>query len=171
VAVSPAADLAASADALHNPANRMYEWHFLRNLMARFRRKAQLFPEIYTVQGVGPVRSVREFDDRITAPYSGFTGADDYYFRASAARVIEHIAIPTLIIHALDDPFIRFVPDTQEAFKRNPAIHFLETEHGGHCAFLAKKGTVHITSQNERHWAEATLVRFLLAIAGKANGS
>ena len=171
VAVSPAADLAASADALHDPANRLYEWHFLRNLMARFRRKAQLFPETYTTGNVGPVRSVREFDDRITAPYSGFTGADDYYFRASAARVIGQIAIPTLVIHALDDPFIRFVPETRAAFSQNPAIHFVETEHGGHCAFLAKADVVQAASRPERHWAEATLVRFLLAIAGKADGN
>jgi len=171
VGVSPAADLAASADALHDPANRLYEWHFLRNLMGRFRRKALLFPEIYSTDNVGPVRSVREFDDKITARYSGFAGADDYYFQAAAARVVSRIAIPTLVIHALDDPFIRMMPKTREAMTLNPAIRLVETDHGGHCAFLAKDERTRRTPfGKERHWAETTLVRFLLAIAGEVRG-
>jgi hypothetical protein len=172
VGVSPAADLAASADAVHDPENRMYEWHFLRNLRERFRRKAQLFPKIYSADDVGPVRSVREFDDKITARYSGFAGADDYYFRAAAARVVSRIAIPTLVIHALDDPFIRMLAETREALKLNPAVHLVETDYGGHCAFLAKEDRARtVPSGSERHWAEATLVRFLLAVAGDMRGS
>jgi hypothetical protein len=172
VGVSPAADLAASADALHDPANRMYEWHFLRNLMGRFRRKAQLFPAIYSTDDVGPMRSVREFDDKITARYSGFAGADDYYFRAAAARVVSRIVIPTLVIHALDDPFIRMMAETREALMLNPAVHLVETDHGGHCAFLAKADRARTApSGPERHWAETTLVRFLLAAAGDTRGS
>jgi len=178
VGVSPATDLAASADALHEPANRMYEWHFLRNLMKRFRLKAELFPAIYSAANVGPVRSVREFDDKITARYSGFTGADDYYFQASSTRVVNRISIPTLVLHAQDDPFIRMLPETREALFLNPAVTLVETAHGGHCAFLAKKtfqseqpsqGLAE-TAENSRHWAEETLVRFLLAHAGHSNG-
>jgi uncharacterized protein len=170
VGVSPAADLAASADALHAPSNRVYERHFLRNLMRRFRRKVELFPDRYSMAGLNPIRSVREFDDRITAPNSGFTGADDYYFRASAARVVSRIAIPALVMHSLDDPFIRMVADTREALQQNPSVTLIETAHGGHCAFLAK--TSGRNSQpngfdhNSRHWAEETLVQFLLATAG-----
>jgi len=168
VGVSPASDLAASADALHEPANRAYEWHFLRNLMGRFQRKAALFPKTYTTVGIGPVRSVREFDEKITARYSGFTGADDYYLRASAARVIGHIAIPALVLHALDDPFIRMMPETRAALLENSAIDLVETKHGGHCAFLARNGGDGAGS--ERHWAEATLVRYLMAVVGHETG-
>jgi uncharacterized protein len=172
VGVSPAADLAPSADALHEPANRMYEWHFLRNLMKRFRRKAALFPKIYSEHGSGPVRSIREFDDRITARYSGFTGADDYYFRASSARVVSRIRVPALVLHALDDPFIRMLPETREALTLNPAVTLVETAHGGHCAFLAGSPSQPAESPagHARHWAEATLVRFVLAAAGHADG-
>ena len=174
VAVSPAADLAASADALHEPSNRIYEWHFLRNLMARFRRKAQLFPEIYGSGSVGPVRSVREFDEKITARYSGFTGADDYYFRASAARVVSQLAIPTLVLHAYDDPFIRMTTETRAALANNPSVDLVETAHGGHCAFLARKATGKQLDQKpmqERQWAESTLVSYLMAVVGHENGS
>jgi len=175
VGVSPAMDLAASADALHDPSNRMYEWHFLGNLMRRFRRKAELFPQIYSMNGIGPIRTIREFDDKITAHYSGFAGADDYYFRAASARVASQIAIPALVMHALDDPFIRMLPQTRADLLANPAVELVETPHGGHCAFLAAK--VHGYGGNglpdfghARHWAEATLVRFLMATAGHSDG-
>jgi predicted alpha/beta-fold hydrolase len=170
VGVSPAADLAASADALHEPANRIYEWHFLRNLMGRFRRKAQLFPAIYSPAGIGPVRSVREFDEKITARYSGFTGADDYYYRASAARVASQIAIQALVLHALDDPFIRMTPETRAALASNPCVQLIETAHGGHCAFLSRKNPISGQS-HDRQWAEATLIRYLMATVGHAHGS
>jgi hypothetical protein len=170
VAVSPAADLAPSADALHEPANRIYEWNFLRNLMKRFRRKASLFPERYGDGKIGPVRSIREFDDLITARFSGFTGADDYYFRASSARVVSRVAIPTLVIHSFDDPFIRLTPQTREIMARNPSIDLLETTRGGHCAFLAGKPR-EANTPNSRHWAESTLLRYLMATAGHPNGS
>jgi predicted alpha/beta-fold hydrolase len=175
VGVCPAIDLAASADALHEPSNRMYEWHFLKNLMRRFYRKVELFPEIYSAEKIGPIRTIREFDDRITARYSGFAGADEYYFRASSARTVSQIAIPALILHALDDPFIRIMPETRQALVANPAIAFAETQNGGHCAFLAqtvktRAAGIHSVSQVNRHWAEATLVRFLLATAGHADG-
>jgi predicted alpha/beta-fold hydrolase len=163
VGVSAATDLGPSADALHEPANRMYEWHFLRNLMHRFRRKCFLFPAIYSMEGLGPIRTIRDFDNRITARYSGFVDADDYYYRASSARVVPQIAIPTLVLHATDDPFIRMAPATRASLSANPAIDFIETQQGGHCAFLAR--SIGSNPQPERHWAESTLVRFVLARA------
>lgn len=171
VGVSPAMDLAESADALHDRQNRMYEWHFLRNLIGRFRRKAELFPEIYGVGPIPVVRSIREFDDRITAPFSGFNGADDYYFRAASARVADRISVPTLILHALDDPFIRLTPGTRAVIQRNPSITLIETAHGGHCAFLGKTDANSSLALSSRHWAEATLIRFLMAQVGHAHGS
>jgi hypothetical protein len=176
VGVCPAADLAPSADALHDPSNRMYEWHFLRNLIRRFRRKVELYPALYSMDGLGPIRTIREFDDRITAHYSGFTGADDYYHRAAAARVVSRIAIPTLVVHAQDDPFIRLTDVTRDAMASNRAISLVETQHGGHCAFLQKvprtqEARFPILPPASRHWAEAMLVRFLMTTAGHADGS
>jgi hypothetical protein len=171
VGVSPAMDLAESADALHDPQNRMYEWHFLRNLMRRFRRKAELFPETYGTRPAPSVHSIREFDDLITARFSGFTGADDYYYQASSARVADKIAIPTLILHALDDPFIRLTPTTRATLASNSLVTLIESTHGGHCAFLGQTDTGSPLTPTSRHWAEATLLRFLLAQVGHAHGS
>jgi len=157
--VCPAVDLAVGADALHEPANRVYEWRFLRGLKRRMRRKATLFPGIYRLAGIGPIRSIREFDHKIVAPYCGFRSADDYYFRAASARVIDRIAVPTLILSSQDDPFIRLSPETRACILANPNITFVESLRGGHCAFL---GT---GSGDDIHWAEAALVRFLQAVA------
>ncbi len=165
-AVCPAIDLAPGADALHEPANRLYEWNFLRSLMTRYSRKARLLPNIYASRkAIGPVRSIRQFDDKIVARYWGFRDADDYYFRVASARVAERIAVPTLILHALDDPFIRLLPETRAKLLANPSIALVETPHGGHCAFLSRD------PGNEIHWAEATVVRFLLAVTAEAHGS
>jgi len=157
-------DLAPSADALHEPANRVYEWKFLRSLMQRFHRKAKLFPEIYTASGIGPVRTIREFDQKIVALYCGFRDADDYYYRAASARVLDRIAVPTFILNACDDPFIRLFPETRAQLIANPHINFVETSNGGHCAFLARR------SADGIHWAEATVVRFLQAVASGTFG-
>ncbi len=161
VGVSPAIDLGASADALHELQNRIYEWKFLRGLMRRFERKASLFPQIYSMEGIGRIRSLREFDERITARYSGFAGADDYYYRAASARVIGEISVPALVLHAMDDPFIRIVPVTYAALRRNPAVHLVETTHGGHCAFLSS------VPGPDGYWAEKVLLGFLLANTGE----
>ena len=159
IGVSPAVDLGPSADALHRPLNRVYEVKFLRALLKRFRRKALLFPRVYDLSRADYIRSLRDFDHRITAFYSGFGGADDYYQRAAAARVLDRIRVPTLILHAGDDPFVRLVPSTRAAIAANPDITFVETTHGGHCAFLAMAGA----PEDDGYWAESTLLRFLLA--------
>ncbi len=171
IGVSPAIDLGPSADALHRPQNRLYEWKFLRALLRRFRRKATLFPRTYDAGRAIGIHSLREFDDRITALYSGFTGAADYYHRAAAARVLDRIAVPTLLVHALDDPFIRITAESRSQLRGNPNVTLIETEHGGHCAFLAQPSAGegldqdHNDGNYDGYWAEHTLLRFLLANA------
>jgi hypothetical protein len=158
--VCPAIDLAAGSDALHEPMNRMYEWHFLRRLMRRFHRKAKLFPGIYSTRGLGRIRSLRQFDDKIVARYCGFRDADDYYYRAASARVVDRITVPTLALMAMDDPFIRLTNETRISIRSNPHINLIETPHGGHCAYLCGH------SGDDIHWAEATVIRFLIQFAG-----
>ena len=160
IGVSPAVDLGTSADALHEPFNRLYELKFMRSLTARYRRKASFFPQLYDAARANNLRSLRDFDDRVTAFYAGFSDASDYYYRAAAARVIDKIVVPTLILHSLDDPFVRVTAASRDALLANPCITYIETAHGGHCAFLADAD--HAQS-DDGYWAEATLLRFLLA--------
>ena len=109
--VSPVMDLAPSADALHNRSNFVYELKFVRGLSRLFRRKPKLFPGRFDVSKLQNIRSIREFDEKITAPYSGFNDADDYYAKVSSSRLAERIALPSLILHSADDPFIRLLPE------------------------------------------------------------
>jgi predicted alpha/beta-fold hydrolase len=158
IGVSPAIDLGPSADALHAPQNRIYELKFVRDLLARYRRKVALFPQAYDPARADGISSIRVFDDRITAFYSAFTGADDYYFRAAAARVLDRIAVPTLLLNAADDPFLRILPDSRQQIVANPNITFIESPYGGHCAFLATPSDGY-----DGYWAEHTLLHFLLS--------
>jgi predicted alpha/beta-fold hydrolase len=156
-AVCPAMDLAASADALHEPQNRLYEYYFLVQLFRRIRIKAKLFPGKFDLSRLRGVSSLRQFDDRITAYYCGFTGADDYYARATAAKVVDRIAVPALIIHSANDPFIRMLPQTRERIAANPRITFIETGDGGHCAFIGQPDG----DGYDGRWAEREVVEFV----------
>jgi predicted alpha/beta-fold hydrolase len=159
VGISPLMDLAASSRALHEPQNRLYEWKFLRNMVRRFRKKVTLFPEIYSFEGLDRIRTMRDFDHNIVARYGGFASADDYYATVASSRWAGRFAVPTLIIHALDDPFIVMLPSTREALLANRNVTFIETRHGGHCAFLSPEQGI------DKHWAEKTLVEWLVSMS------
>jgi predicted alpha/beta-fold hydrolase len=154
-AVCPAMDLAVSADALHLPGNRIYEEYFMVKLRQRFRAKAKLFPQHFDVKRLRGVKSLREFDDKVTAYYCGFEGAVDYYARAAASNVVDRIAVPGLILHAATDPFVHLIPETRSKIAANPNLTFIETADGGHCSFLA-----HPNGYDGR-WAEQQVVEFL----------
>jgi uncharacterized protein len=156
-AVCPAINLAAGADALHEPANRIYEYYFLWQLFRRYRRKAKFFPATFDLSRLRGVRTLREFDDRITAYYCGFTGADDYYARASSGNVIDRIARPALVIHARNDPFVRILPETRKKIIANPNITYVEAEDGGHCAFVGERDG---DPNYDGRWAERMVVEF-----------
>jgi predicted alpha/beta-fold hydrolase len=152
----PAIDLAASAAALHDPKNRIYELYFLFNLRRRMVRKARLFPKDFDVGRMRGMKSLRDFDHQVTAFYCGFKSAEDYYSRASAANVIDSISVPALILHAANDPFIRITDETRRKLAANPNITFRESRDGGHCSFLGmRNGDV------DGYWAERQIVDFL----------
>lgn len=157
-AVSPGMDLSPSADALHLPINRLYELRFLVSLRRSMIRKAELFPTQHRKPGLRCLRSIRDFDDTITAPYFGFDGAEDYYTRASATPLIGEISVPTLVIHASDDPFVRLLPGTVAALRTNPNVTLLETAHGGHCGFLAEP------NEYDGRWAERKIVEYFNSV-------
>ena len=95
-AVCPSLDLAACADAVALPGNFVYQSHFVSSLKDRMRRKAKLFPGKFDLGRMARVRTLREFDDVITAAYCGFRDAADYYAQSSALRVAGEIRVPAL---------------------------------------------------------------------------
>jgi predicted alpha/beta-fold hydrolase len=156
VGVSPLMDLVASSVALHQPQNRLYETRFLTDLRKHFRHKIELYPGLYSADGLDKIRTMRQFDEQVVARYGGFTGADDYYRRVASSNWVQDITVPTLILHSLDDPFIRMTPETRDKLLANSHIRLVETRHGGHCAFLS------LEPGDAGFWAERTLLDFLL---------
>jgi predicted alpha/beta-fold hydrolase len=155
-AVSPSVDLSASAEMILKRSNWIYQQDFVRRLKRRIRTKQKLYPELYDTSGLRGVRTLRQFDDRFTAPAHGFSGAADYYYRSSALRVIAQIRTPTLIIHAVDDPFIPFAPLLDAAVAENPCILLVGPKQGGHVAFIS----VSQNGDEDRFWAENRVIEF-----------
>jgi predicted alpha/beta-fold hydrolase len=157
-AVSPTMDLGVCVQALERKANIPYQFNFVRNLKKRMRRKAAAFPGAFSLEPLGRVWTVRQFDEAYTAPHHGFDGASDYYHRASAMRVIDRIAVPTLVLTAADDPFVPPESFRDPALTANAHISVHVTPHGGHCGFLE-----HGTGEYDGYWAEREIVRFVRA--------
>ena len=153
-AVSPSLDPAACAEALERRANYFYQQHFVRGLLKRYGRKAQMFPELYPRNGFQTIRTIRQFDDVITAPCFGYRNAQEYYQAAGAKRVVAQICVPTLVITAQDDPFVPYSSFVEAQVTSNPAIHLWAPERGGHCGFISRR------SGAERFWAEQRIVEF-----------
>jgi predicted alpha/beta-fold hydrolase len=156
VGVSPLMDLIESAAALHQPQNRLYESMFLGDLLKRFRRKVELYPGLYSADGLNKIRTLWQFDEQVVARYGGFAGADDYHRSVASSNWVQDITVPTLILQALDDPFIRMTPETRAKLLANSRVRLVETRHGGHCAFLS------FEPGDAGFWAERTLLDFLL---------
>ena len=160
-AVSPVMELSRCVHALERRQNFIYQWNFTRGLRARMRRKERCQPGCFDLAPLSSIRTVREFDDRYTAPYFGFRDAEDYYHRASAMRVIHRIRIPTLIITAEDDPFVPSDTFRDPAVTENPNIELVITPHGGHCAFVAEA-----SDGADGYWAEDRIIEFSARWAG-----
>ncbi len=161
-AVSPTMDLALCVRALERPSNVVYEWNFVRNLKKRMRRKSSLFPGRYNLDLLRQVYTVRDFDEAYTAPHHGFRDADDYYYRASALRVVDRIAVPALIVASENDPFVPPEQFRRPEVTNNPHITVAITAEGGHCAFVAEP-----PCDFDGYWAEHAAVTFLAAVMSR----
>jgi len=154
-AVSPVMELAECVRALERRQNFIYQWNFVRLLKARMRRKAAAYPERFPVDRLQHVRTVRDFDEYFTAPHFSFQGASDYYFRASAMRVIDQIRVPGLIITAENDPFVPSAPFGDPRVRANRHLNVIVTKYGGHCGFAADAN-----GKDDGYWAETQIVEF-----------
>lgn len=101
---------------------------------------------------------MRAFDEAFTAPHHGFRDAADYYYRASALRVIDRIRIPALIISAEDDPFVPVETFADPLLHANPHVTVIVTPHGGHCGFVAERSA---DPDDDGYWAERAVVDFV----------
>ncbi len=141
IAISAPADLASSARMIDDvPGNRLYQQRFLSSLKAKVLRKAQRFPELRVMltgsDGIRAVRTLSEFDERITAPLHGFSNAADYWARASSLPHLSNITVPTLLLNARNDPLLATPSFPEELAKNSAHLHLEAPDHGGHVGFL-----------------------------------
>jgi predicted alpha/beta-fold hydrolase len=152
-AVSPPLDLGACAAALEHPGNRLYQSYFMRALRAAYARRAGLRPDLFAAGRERGLRTVREYDEAITAPYGGYRDALDYYTRSSAGPQLAKVACPTLLLAAADDPMIP--RETLECWPISGSVRREITATGGHVGFVAP------TLAPGRFWAGERALAFL----------
>ena len=153
VAANPPIDLSACCRAMLRRENKLYDWSFVRWLRGEVRRLHARFPDLGP-HGIEAVRSVYEFDDRYTAPRNGFDGAEDYYRKSSAGPLAPEIAIPGLVVHAADDPFIPASTFEEVQFPQNVQFELLPA--GGHLGYVARAPW-----RGDRRWLETRLADWL----------
>jgi predicted alpha/beta-fold hydrolase len=149
-------DLAAGCSLLERSwMGRFYTSYFLRSLQAKVRLKNGVLAQLLDLKAADRIRTIREFDDKVTAPLHGFESAAAYYQDASSIRYLEGIQVPTLLLHAEDDPFLPpdFIPTRQA--ESSPYLHLELHRLGGHVGFLEG------TPMNPSFWAEEETARFL----------
>ena len=131
-------DLAACADALERPENALYEHYFMRSLVAAYRRRQAVLPHLYEAGRERRVRSVRAFDERITAPYGGYRDAAEYYARSSSGPWLASIDRPTLILNAADDPMVPVASTRHWPLPASGLVRREVTSTGGHVGFVGR---------------------------------
>ncbi len=155
IAVSVPFLLEQSARRLERGFSRIYQRHLIDSLKHKIRLKFETMPCPLDLPPLHRLKTFHAFDDAVTAPLHGFSGADDYYSRASSRQYLGGIRKPTLILHALDDPFMypRSVPSEEEL----PEVVSLElSRHGGHVGFVS--GTI---PWRPRYWLEERIPAWL----------
>lgn len=155
VAVSPPLDLAACADALGRTSNRLYQHYFMGSLRRAYQRLQRRRPDLYEAGRERSVRTVREYDEAITAPYGGYGSADEYYARSSAGPVLEHVSRPALVLSAWDDPLVPGNSVARWPLSDSVRREMLPT--GGHVGFVAP------TAAPGSFWAAERAMTFIQA--------
>jgi len=154
-AVSAPLDMNAAGAALDSGFNRqVYTRYFLSTLKAKSLAKAARFPGLLDVEAIRASTTFREFDTLVTARLHGYRDAEDYWTRTSSKPLLRHIAVPTLVLNAKNDPFLpaRVLPDKSDV---SNSVVLQQPETGGHVAFPAGSFPGHI------HWLPQHILAFL----------
>ena len=146
--------LSNGCDEISRPKNKIYSNRFLRKLKAKVREKHMLMPHAFPLNGVDKINNLREFDNVFTGPLHGFKDAEDYYEKSSSLYFLDSIVIPTLIVNALNDPFLSPTCYPMEQLRNHASVYFEAPDHGGHVGFrpAAKDGS---------YWSERRAYEFI----------
>ncbi len=153
-------DLRESNRMFHTAMGERYTRHFLKDMLALVCRKAREFPGTIDISHLETIRFFEDFDNRFTAPLTGFRDADDYYTTASACRHFPKLRVPLLMVAPKNDPFLGGECYPVEEARRNPHLYLEMPDSGGHCGF--------ITLGKRPWWPAQRAVEFARFAAGDA---
>lgn len=146
IAVCPPINLEQCVNAIERREHAIYHSYYLNSIIKQAR---QWLP--------GKISSIYEFDDKLTAPLWGFSGAKEYYQACSSENFLSKIACESHLLFARDDPFISL--DSLESMSLPKSVNIWVAPHGGHMGFLGK-----VTKPKEFHWMDQQLLKWTSGI-------
>jgi hypothetical protein len=141
VAVSTPIDLPGCVKELELPANLFYNKRFLKKIAKKVRLKAKMMPDKFSAEPLDKynIQTLRPFDEYFTAPLHGFANATDFYEKAASLPLLPRIQVPSLLLNAINDPFLSRDCYPKELAKKHPFLFFEAPTLGGHVGFCIKK--------------------------------
>ena len=157
LAISAPMKLDVCANSMNEGFSRFYQYLLLKNLNDSLRKKYEKHDMRALIglkkEDVKNLKTFWEFDEAYTAPIHGFLSARDYYEKCSSRQYLKSVKTPTLIIHALDDPFM-----TREVIPKNSElsqnVRLEISERGGHVGFIS--GNIF----KPVYWSEKRMMEF-----------
>lgn len=149
-------DLLACSRNIEKPENKIYLWRFLQSLKPKIEAKASKYPDRFDPTQWRQVKTFWDFDHVYTGPLHGFKGADDYYQQSSSKYFVEKIAIPTLIVNAVNDPLVPYQSLPATVIADLPNVWLELTQQGGHCGYRP-----HAFTRKGAYWSELRALSFL----------
>jgi predicted alpha/beta-fold hydrolase len=168
-AISTPYDLALGCRFMERGFSKVYNAHFLSTLRGKAREKSARFPGRVRMAEIDAARTLWDFDDAMTAPTHGFRDAADYYARSSSLGFLHAIRVPTLLLSAVDDPFLppAVLEDVRARAAGNDALTLEFSPHGGHVGFVSGGAP-----WRAEYYAEPHALAFLAArLAARVDGA
>ncbi|MFT7031830.1 MAG: putative alpha/beta-fold hydrolase [Cyclobacteriaceae bacterium] len=147
-------DLAGCSREIHLPHNILYSRRFLKSLKKKVNQKSRSLPDFPSVDGLEHIKSLYEFDDVLTGPLHGFDSADHYYASCSSINFLTSIKIRTLVVNALNDPFLSKSCLGRSAFENLDQVTFEVPKYGGHVGFSEY-------NRENLFWSEKRALKFI----------
>lgn len=158
VSISAPIDLVRCSAFVARRETALYEWFLVTRLRRRYARLVAAMPPEFTRERVRAVKTIRHFDDAVIAPLHGFRDADHYYESSGASAVLPAVRVPTVIVHAADDPLVPVAPVLDARATASSWVRFVVTERGGHVGFVAQRPAA---GDDDRYWAECRAADFV----------
>lgn len=154
-AISVPVSLEDSASQLAKKSNLIYMKRFVKMLKPKLSEKSKRFPALGVEEGkIKKIKDFYDFDELYTAPAHGFSSAEDYWNKSSSRSFLSGIKIPTLLINALDDPFLAESCFPYREAEENSNFYFEATKYGGHVGFKSRP------FQQGVFWHEKRMISF-----------